>query len=107
MKIYFKYAFALMLVTALGGCKKYLDLQPLDGIIKQEFWKTKEQVKASVIGIYSSMMEPSSGAYGRQDYVPSMTELFFVWGECQYPADQCKRQLETLLQDHQFLQYGD
>lgn len=81
MKTYFKYAFALVLVTALGGCKKYLDLQPLDGIIKQEFWKTKEQVKASVIGIYSSMMESSSGAYGRQDYVPSMTELFFVWGE--------------------------
>ncbi len=81
MKTYFKYAFALMLVTALGGCKKYLDLQPLDGIIKQEFWKTKEQVKASVIGIYSSMMESSSGGYGRQDYVPSMTELLFVWGE--------------------------
>ena len=81
MKTYFKYAFALMLVPAFGGCKKYLDLQPLDGIIKQEFWKTKEQVKASVIGIYSSMMEPSSGSYGRQDYVPSMTELFFVWGE--------------------------
>ena len=81
MKTYFKYAFALMLVTALGGCKKYLDLQPLDGIIKQEFWKTKEQVKASVIGIYSSMMESSSGSYGRQEYVPSMTELLFVWGE--------------------------
>lgn len=81
MKTYFKYAFALMLLTALGGCKKYLDLQPLDGIIKQEFWKTKEQVKASVIGIYSSMMESSSGPYGRQEYVPSMTELLFVWGE--------------------------
>ena len=81
MKIYFKYVLALMLVSALGGCKKYLDLQPLDGIIKQEFWKTKEQVKASVFGIYSSMMESSSGGYATQGYVPSMPELLFVWGE--------------------------
>jgi hypothetical protein len=81
MKIYFKYAFALMLVTALGGCKKYLELKPIDGIIKQEFWKTKEQVRASVFGIYSSMMEPSSRSYSTQDYIPSMTELLFVWGE--------------------------
>ncbi len=81
MKIYFKYALALVLVSALGGCKKYLDLQPQDGIIKQEFWKTKEQVKASVFGIYSSMMESSSGGYATQGYVPSMPELLFVWGE--------------------------
>ncbi len=81
MKIYFKYALALVLVSALGGCKKYLDLQPQDGIIKQEFWKTKEQVKASVFGIYSSMMESSSGSYATQSYVPSMAELLFVWGE--------------------------
>lgn len=70
-----------MLVTTLGGCKKYLELQPLDGIIKQEFWKTKEQVRASVFGIYSSMMEPSSRSYSTQDYIPSMAELLFVWGE--------------------------
>ena len=31
------------------GCKKWLDLKPQDGIIKEEFWKTKEQVKACCI----------------------------------------------------------
>lgn len=81
MKTFYKYSFALMLLLALGGCKKYLELQPQDGIIKQEFWKTKEQVKASVIGIYSSMMESSSGGYGTTGYVPSMPELLFIWGE--------------------------
>lgn len=74
----------LLLVVAMGsftGCKKWLELKPLDGIVKEEFWKTKEQVGASVIGIYSSMMEYSSGAYTTPSYVPSMAELFFIWGE--------------------------
>lgn len=63
------------------SCEKYLTLEPQDGIIKEEFWKTKEQVKASVFGIYSSMMESSSGSYNSTTYVPSMAELLFVWGE--------------------------
>lgn len=72
----------VVLVAGLTGCKKWLDLKPQDGIIKEEFWKTKEQVQASVIGIYSSMMESSSGSYATTGYVPSLSELLFVWGEC-------------------------
>src|SRR6185503_7163930 len=49
-------------------------------------WKTKEQVNAAVLGIYAGMMEGSSGSYGSSSgsstYVPSLSELFFVWGEC-------------------------
>ena len=65
-----------------SGCKKWLELEPQDGIIKEEFWRTKEQVNAAVIGIYASMMESSSGNYGSANFVPSLSELFFVWGEC-------------------------
>ncbi|MFY7838642.1 MAG: RagB/SusD family nutrient uptake outer membrane protein [Lacibacter sp.] len=76
------YSLLLLLAVAGSGCKKWLTLKPQDGIVKEEFWKTKEQVKASVFGIYSSMMESSSGTYGHPtNYVPSMAELFFVWGE--------------------------
>ena len=74
----------LLAAISLGSCKKYLDLKPQDGIIKEEFWKTKEQVEASVIGIYSSMMESSSGGYGTTGtnaYIPSLAEQLFVWGE--------------------------
>lgn len=81
MKLVRNSLFILLLITGLQGCEKYLTLEPLDGIIKEEFWKTKEQVRASVIGIYSSMMESSSGTYGSTSYVPSMAELLFVWGE--------------------------
>ena len=81
MKKTILYALLLLLLLPSVGCKKWLDLKPQDGIIKEEFWKTKEQVQASVIGIYSSMMESSTGTYGRIDYVPSLSELLFVWGE--------------------------
>ena len=75
------YALLALLLINTAGCKKWLDLKPQDGIIKEEFWKTKEQVKAAVIGIYSSMMENSSGTYSQTNYVPSLAELLFVWGE--------------------------
>ena len=81
MKRIFSYISVLLLLTGATGCKKWLDLKPQDGIIKEEFWKTKEQVKAAVFGIYSSMEESASGTYGRSNYVPSLSELLFVWGE--------------------------
>jgi hypothetical protein len=81
MKKAFIYLMGTVILAGSSSCNKYLELQPQDGIIKEEFWKTKEQVQASVIGIYSSMMEYSSGGYNSQGYIPSMAELFFVWGE--------------------------
>lgn len=77
----FTYSFIILLTVVFSSCKKWLALKPQDGIIKEEFWQTKEQVRASVFGIYSSMMEYSSGTYARENYIPSMAELFFVWGE--------------------------
>ena len=83
MKQYIRILIPFLFLMAIGfsSCKKWLSLKPLDGIVKEEFWKTKEQVRASVFGIYSSMMEYSTGTYANQNYVPSMAELFFVWGE--------------------------
>lgn len=56
---------AVMLTTS---CSKWLELKPQDGIIKQNFWKTKEDVKAAVVGCYSSLL--GSTAY-----------TLFQWGE--------------------------
>lgn len=75
--------YALMAAVAITtvSCKKWLELKPQDGIIKEEYWKTKEQVRASIFGIYSSLMENSSGTYGTTGYSPSLAELVFIWGE--------------------------
>jgi len=44
-----------------------MDLKPQDGIVKDEFWNTKEQVDAAVIGVYTSLQ--------------ANTEFYFLWGE--------------------------
>lgn len=70
-----KSIYVLFLVTVLIGtsCKKWLNLEPQDGITSAEFWKTKEQVQAAVTGVYASLLGSPSGK--------PLTETFFLWGE--------------------------
>ncbi|WP_207422188.1 RagB/SusD family nutrient uptake outer membrane protein [Desertivirga brevis] len=64
------YKILLLLVLLAGtSCKKWLDLEPQDGLIRENFWKTKEQLKSAVIGIYGDML--TSG----------LVENMFLWGE--------------------------
>jgi hypothetical protein len=63
-----------LLCIAGTSCNKYLDLQPQDGIIRQEFWKTKEQVQSAVIGCYASLL--ASPTNNRP-----LSETMFLWGE--------------------------
>jgi starch-binding outer membrane protein, SusD/RagB family len=67
--------FATIALTATS-CKKWLDLQPQDGITRQKFWQTKEQVQAAVNGIYASLLGPPSGVGDR-----ALAEYLFLWGE--------------------------
>jgi hypothetical protein len=60
------------------SCNKYLDLKPQDGIIKDEFWKTKEQLQAAVIGCYAAMLASPTGTTGNDRPLP---DVLFVWGE--------------------------
>lgn len=72
-KITIKIAFILLLVSGVS-CKKWLDLQPPDGITGAAYWETKEQVQASVIGCYASLLGSPNGSR-------SLAEMFFLWGE--------------------------
>jgi starch-binding outer membrane protein, SusD/RagB family len=81
MKKIILYTVVASVVVFSTGCKKWLELKPQDGIVKEEFWKTKEQVDASVMGIYGSMLESSSGTYATSGYVPALAEMLFIWGE--------------------------
>ena len=71
----------LIFVTATS-CDDYLDLRPQDGIVREEFWKTKEDIQAAVTGIYSSLLKsppvvkvPTGGT----DY--TISEYLFMFGE--------------------------
>ena len=72
----------LLLLVATSSCDDYLDLRPEDGIVRQEFWKTKEDVQAAVIGIYSSLLNTPPGTsqpIGVTDY--TISEYMFMYGE--------------------------
>ena len=51
----------VVLLMPFLSCKKWLDLQPQDGLTGAEFWKTKEQVQASVSGCYASLTGSATG----------------------------------------------
>src|SRR5215203_4637198 len=72
-KLAVKILFAAFLLSG-AGCKKWLDLQPQDGITGAEFWKTKEQVNSAVIGCYASLLASPTGSR-------PLAESFFFWGE--------------------------
>ena len=72
-KITIKIALLLVLLSGMS-CKKWLDLQPTDGITSAEFWQTKEQVQAAVTGCYASLLGSPNGS-------KPLAELLFLWGE--------------------------
>ena len=64
------------LFIAVTSCDDYLDLRPQDGIIREEFWKTKEDIQAAVIGMYSSLLNSPPGVSD----LP-MSQYLFMHGE--------------------------
>jgi len=78
--------FAVLLLLPALSCKKWLDLQPQDGLTGAEYWKTKEQVQAAVTGIYASLTGSATGSR-------NAAETFFLWGELR--ADMLTSTLAT------------
>lgn len=70
------YPIILLLALVAQSCDNYLDLRPENGTVREEFWKTKEDVQAAVIGVYSSMLNnpPSEGGL-------TLAEHIFMYGE--------------------------
>ena len=71
-----RYKFLLLVVMLTAGittsCNKYLDVKPQDGLIRQDYWKTKEQLDASVAGCYASLLGGTT--------IP-LAKYLFIWGE--------------------------
>jgi len=60
---------ALLLMLMSSSCNKWLELKPGDGLVKEDYWSTKEQLQSAVIGCYSSLLNPA------------LAEQMFLWGE--------------------------
>ncbi|MFV8376256.1 RagB/SusD family nutrient uptake outer membrane protein [Flavobacterium sp. LB1P62] len=65
-----------ILFVSASSCDNYLDLRPQDGIVRDEFWKTKEDIQAAVTGIYASMLSSPPGVGDL-----TMTQYLFMYGE--------------------------
>lgn len=79
----------VVLLVPFVSCKKWLDLQPQDGLTGAEYWKTKEQVQAAVFGCYTSLTGSATGSR-------NAAESFFLWGELR--ADMITSTLATTIE---------
>ena len=62
----FKHILILLLIL-FTSCEDWLNITPPDGLVQDEYWKSKEDVLATLMGAYQQMSE--------------MDELFFLYGE--------------------------
>ncbi|MBC8053912.1 MAG: RagB/SusD family nutrient uptake outer membrane protein [Sphingobacteriaceae bacterium] len=70
-----KFSFlAFILLLSATSCNKWLELKPQDGIIREDFWKTKEQLRSAVFGAYSSLLAVPEKR-------PGLMQNMLVWGE--------------------------
>jgi starch-binding outer membrane protein, SusD/RagB family len=84
--------FSLMFTVS---CTKRLDQKPSDGIIREDYWKTKEQVRAAVIGCYGSLLgDPANSSV-------ALPELLFLWGELR--ADMLAPSLGTSASQYEIM----
>jgi hypothetical protein len=67
MKIRIQYILIILLLIIQASCSEWIELIPPEGLIREEFWKTKEDVEAVVMGAYEN--------FGVMD------ELLFKYGE--------------------------
>lgn len=88
-KLILKISIVLVVISGVS-CKKWLGLQPIDGITGAEFWQTKEQVQAAVIGSYASLLGSPTGSR-------PLAETFFLWGELR--ADMIASTTSTLSEE--------
>lgn len=93
IKSLFTVVFALGLL-GMTSCKHWLDLQPQDGILQENFWKTKEQIKSAVMGCYASLLGSPNGDR-------PLAGLFFLWGELR--ADMLSSSLGTTNEEFQIM----
>lgn len=69
MKRYYKYILILATVISSVSCTDWLTLEPEDGVTFNDYFQSREDVEAVIVGSYCSMMNAS--------YVNNL----FLWGE--------------------------
>lgn len=74
MKVKAKYILLSSMIVSLLSCGEWIDLQPPDGLVREEYWKTKEDVETLLMSAYETLA--------------SMDKTLFIHGEIR--ADMVK-----------------
>lgn len=69
MKKFVQLTIIFLTIILSSSCDSWLDVQPEDGVVRERYWKTKEEVRAAVLGCYSQMLDSK------------MMGQYFIWGE--------------------------
>jgi len=89
---------ALILSLGITSCNDWLYLQPEDGVLVDEYWKSQADLEAGLMGCYASMLGNNvSGSM-------SVSELMLLWGEIR--ADMLTY-YNTLVNDYMLIWQGD
>lgn len=90
-------------LTMQISCSNYLELLPPNGLVREEFWKTKEDVEAVLMGAYQtfSKMDGNLFTYGeaRGDMVEAHGN--FKWG------DEYKLMTSNIFPENNLCKWGD
>src|SRR4030043_38837 len=54
MKIRIKHILIILILVIQTSCSEWMELIPPEGLIREEFWQTKEDVEAVIMGAYES-----------------------------------------------------
>ena len=70
-----------IILTILGfilvvSCDEWLYLEPEEGVIREEYWQSEDDVFAAMMGCYASLLGNAIGGSGY-----SIPDLIFLWGE--------------------------
>ncbi|MBW4888532.1 RagB/SusD family nutrient uptake outer membrane protein [Mucilaginibacter sp. HMF5004] len=67
-----KIKFSVLIIITIvcsSSCSKWLETKPVDGRIREDYWKTQEQLRAAVVGCYVSLANST------------LVQNMFLWGE--------------------------
>jgi hypothetical protein len=79
MKKIIKYILIVLMLSAQFSCNKFMDILPPDGLVKNQYWNTKEEVEQVLLGAYSTFaqLDGQMFKYGemRADMVTDLSNI--------------------------------
>ena len=101
MKSKLKYLLLILLLFMQVSCNDWLELIPPNGLIRNEFWKAKEDVEAVLMSAYETF-----GEMDRQLFLYGELRADFLLGDNNQSLDEQKIMENNIFPDNPFCDWG-